>query len=255
MEFDKLKELGFTDGEIKVYLALLQLGVATKGPIAKAAAVSESKIYEILERLKNKGMLSFVQKKRGSREVMHYKPANPILLRDFLDKKREKVQQEEQLLNSILPILQQQMKEKKEEYSAVIYEGFKGIQTNNKEVLELITRNDEWVAMGTRSSKAKEFNILWIKWLQERAKKAGNARVLFVDKGTWYYNQLKKIKKTQVGYLKGIAPASVAITRNRVMIFNYGEHPSCLAITNDDIARSFKSFFNGLWSIAEKEKS
>jgi sugar-specific transcriptional regulator TrmB len=252
MRFKELKELGLTSGEIKVYTALLYLGLTTKGPIAKKSGVSESKIYEILDRLKKKGLVSYVLKKKGKREIQNYKPANPALLKDFLNKKRKEIDNEEKILNSVLPSLQAHLKEKESEYSAVVYEGFKGIQTNNKEVLEIINKKDEWVAMGTRSSKLKKYNLFWINWLKQRSKKGGRARILFVDKGTDYYNQLNNIKNTSVGYLPGIAPSAVAVTKNRVMIFNYGDHPSCLAITNKDISDSFKEFFESLWKIRKK---
>ena len=106
--------------------------------------------------------------------------------------------------------------------------------------------------MGTRSSKSEEYNIFWVNWLRQRAEKGGKARILFVDKETWYYKRLADLKNTQVGYLKGIAPASVAVTKNRVMIFSYEDNPGCLAITNKDVADSFKGFFESLWSLAEK---
>jgi len=149
-------------------------------------------------------------------------------------------------------MLQLQLKKQEKEYSAVIYEGFNGIQANSIEVLEIISKQDDWIAMGTRSSKAKHFNLFWVNWLKQRVKKGGKARILFVDKDTWYYNQLKKIKNTKVRSLRGIAPTSVAVTKNRVMIFNYGENPSCLAITNNDVAESFKGFFESLWILAKK---
>jgi len=249
----ELKDLGLTDGEVKVYLALLELGLATKGPIATKSKVSESKIYEILNRLKDKGLVSFVSKKKGIKSITQYKAANPIMLEEFLKRKKEEIHKKEEILKKLLPVLQFQQKEKEMEYSAVIYEGIKGIQTNNREVFEMISKKDEWVAMGTRSSKSKEFNIFWVKWLRQRAKKGGKARILFVDKGTWYYEQLAKIKNTQVKCLKGIAPASVAVTKDRVMIFSYGSHSGCLAITNKDIADSFRSFFESLWKLAETE--
>ncbi len=254
MELKELKDLGLTEGEVKVYLALLDLGLATKGPIATKARVSESKVYEILDRLKDKGLISFVSKKRGVKDITHFKAANPVMLKEFLNKKREGIDKEEEILNKLLPFLQDQQKEKEKEYSAVVYEGFKGIQTNNREVLEMISKKDQWVAMGTRSSKAKEFNIFWVNWLRQRAKKGDKARILFVDKGTWYYKQLAQLKNTEVGYLKGIAPASVAVTKNRVMIFSYGDNSGCLAITNKGVADSFKGFFESLWKLAEKEK-
>ena len=43
-----LEEIGLTKSEIKVYLALLELGSATSGPIVDKSGASSSKIYEIL---------------------------------------------------------------------------------------------------------------------------------------------------------------------------------------------------------------
>ncbi|MBT4604926.1 hypothetical protein HOC01_04760 [archaeon] len=252
MVASKLKELGLTKGEIKVYLALLKIGISTKGPIASKAKVSESKVYEILDRLTAKGLVSNAMKKKGARQVKQFKAANPILLKDFLNKKKRAIEKEEKIVDSILPMLQAQLTAQDCEYSAVIYEGFKGIRTNNKEVLEMIGKDDEWMAMGVSSSKAKQYNAFWVQWLKQRAKRGGPARILFVDKATKYYQDLSKIKNTQVGYLKSVAPSAVVMTKNRVMILTYGDTPACLAITNKQVYESFKGFFESLWSLAKK---
>ena len=251
MNLTKLKELGLTDGEAKVYTALLNLGQSTKGPIASKANVSESKVYEILDRLKDKGLVSQVQKQRGSKRVTHYKAADPSLLKEFLNKKRKAIDKEEKLLKDILPSLHAMQTAKEKEYSATVYEGFKGIQANNKELLNQMTKKDDWIAMGVRSSKAKKFNIFWINYLKQRAKKGGKARILFVDKGTEYYKKLKKIPNTKVGHLQSISPAAVIVTMNKTMIYNYGESPTCLTITNQEVADSFRGFFESLWSQAK----
>ena len=39
-----LRELGFTDGEIKVYFALFELGETTVGPISKKSRVTHAKV-------------------------------------------------------------------------------------------------------------------------------------------------------------------------------------------------------------------
>ncbi|MBI2665760.1 hypothetical protein HYX12_04015 [Candidatus Woesearchaeota archaeon] len=50
MDIDLLRNIGLTDSEIKVYLALLELGSSTKGPIVDKSRVASSKIYELLEK-------------------------------------------------------------------------------------------------------------------------------------------------------------------------------------------------------------
>lgn len=254
MELEKLKEIGLTTGEIKVYGALLEIGLSAKGKISKKAGVSESKIYEILNRLSKKGLVSFVEKRKGGRIVMHYKANDPVMLKEFLNAKRHEIDNEEKIVEKFLPLLKMKMKAVEKEYSAVIYEGFNGIKTANKELLENAIKGDEWLAMGIRSDKPKEYNLYWINFLRQRAAKGIKARAIFVDKNTWYFNEFIKLKLTKVAYLPSISPAAIIVFGSNVMLYNYEEYPSCLKIVNNGIAESFKSLFESMWKIAEIQK-
>ena len=52
----ELEQIGFTKSEIKIYLALLKLGSSTTGPIITESKTANSKIYEVLEKLIEKGL-------------------------------------------------------------------------------------------------------------------------------------------------------------------------------------------------------
>ena len=56
------------------------------------------------------------------------------------------------------------------------------------------------------------------------------------------------MKLTEIKALKGITPTAVDILGSRVLILTYGEEPSCLSIKNPEIAQSFKTFFESLWT-------
>ncbi|MBS3167698.1 hypothetical protein J4216_01085 [Candidatus Woesearchaeota archaeon] len=45
MDIMILREAGLTEGEIKVYLALLELGTSTSGPIVEKSGVARSIIF------------------------------------------------------------------------------------------------------------------------------------------------------------------------------------------------------------------
>ena len=64
MEFNALKDAGLTDGEAKVYLALLELGSSTTGPIIHKSKIAKSIVYQILEKLMQKGLVSYVTKEK-----------------------------------------------------------------------------------------------------------------------------------------------------------------------------------------------
>jgi len=72
-----LIENGFTDKEAKVYIATLESGEATIAQIAQKAHLKRTTVYDILEPLKQRGIVSVV-KRRGSHVVSPLAPQNLI---------------------------------------------------------------------------------------------------------------------------------------------------------------------------------
>ena len=96
MNLELLRNIGLTDSEIKVYLALIELGSSTKGPIVDKSKVASSKIYELLEKLMQKGLASYVIKSG----VKYFESAPPLRLLDYIKEKESKLKQQEQQLQS-----------------------------------------------------------------------------------------------------------------------------------------------------------
>jgi len=63
MDTEILSQIGLTNSEIKVYFALLELDTSTVGPIYEKAKVPDSKIYLILEKLKEKVLCGMITQK------------------------------------------------------------------------------------------------------------------------------------------------------------------------------------------------
>lgn len=118
METEILEEIGLTKGEIKVYLALLELGESSAGPIKKKAKLQNSVVHLCLGNLIEKGLVSYVEK--GKRRF--YTATEPEKLLGFLDEKRRRLQE-------ALPELIRKQKEQAK-YRVNIYEGKKRIEGN-----------------------------------------------------------------------------------------------------------------------------
>ena len=58
MDIKILEETGFSKREAKIYLKLLELGATTSGPLIDKTDVPSSKIYEVLNRLEEKGLVA-----------------------------------------------------------------------------------------------------------------------------------------------------------------------------------------------------
>jgi sugar-specific transcriptional regulator TrmB len=243
-----LEEIGLTKGEIKVYLTLLKLGETTTGKIIEEAQISSGKIYEILDKLIKKGLASFIVKEK----TKYFSAASPNRILDYIHEKEKDINQKEQELLKELPSLIAIGKAGKRGYETSLFKGFKGIQTAIFEALQDLTEKDEILTMGVRSSKEERYNILWKRWHIERINKKIICKMIFSDRNTDYFRAFSNMKFTEVKVLTGITPSAIDVMGERVLIFTYGEEPSCLSVKNTEIAQSFRTFFENLWKIAKK---
>ncbi|MFQ5780231.1 MAG: TrmB family transcriptional regulator [Nitrospiria bacterium] len=93
----KLSEIGFSEYEAKSYLALVQKNPSTAYEIGKESGVPSSKIYEVLHKLKEKGMILPVEEDNG--KPKRYVPQHPD---DFLTQYHRGIQKTVQSLRGIL---------------------------------------------------------------------------------------------------------------------------------------------------------
>ena len=101
MMISELVELGLTNGEAKVYLSLLKLGLSKVGSIVKDCRVSYSKVYDVLERLILKGLVSYVL----IGNIKHFNAVEPYRLQDYIQKKEEQIKLQKDKASKIIPDL------------------------------------------------------------------------------------------------------------------------------------------------------
>ena len=87
LDFSVLKEVGLTEAQIKVYVSLLELGQVTSGKIIKKSGLQNSVVYNALNQLMEKGLVSFVSK--GKRKYFSATPLDNLVR--FIDDKKERV--------------------------------------------------------------------------------------------------------------------------------------------------------------------
>ena len=144
-----LKKIGLTDSEIKVYLALLELGSSKKAPIVKKSKISSSKIYEVMDKLIDKGLASYVIKNK----VKHFNAAPPSRIKSYIKKKQRTLKQQEKEFNKILPSLNLKQQLTQKGSDAEIYKGWKGMTTVYNDLLESLRKGDHYYVFGQYFNK------------------------------------------------------------------------------------------------------
>lgn len=143
MNIETIQQAGLTQGEAKVYMALLKLGSSTSGPIVKESGVANSIIYRILDSLTEKGLASYIIKEK----TKYFKAADPQKIINFIEEKKEKLEENKKSIEKILPQLLA-MSQQPDETNVQIFEGFNGFITAWEICHSKLKKGDEYHSWG-----------------------------------------------------------------------------------------------------------
>jgi len=195
MSLEALRNIGLTKGEIKVYEALLGLGESTKTPIANASGISPGKIYDVLERLMRKGLVSVI--KKGN--VKHFKVANPKHLGDYIKRKKEEIDKEEKIVENLLPELLAKYSKKKETSDAEIYVGWKGLQTIYDELVDALGKGEiDYVFGATQGTDPDKTLRFFDRFNKKRREKGIKLRIIYNEEDKTFAKKYIKSKKLDI---------------------------------------------------------
>ena len=244
-----LQEIGFTIGEEKVYLALLKLDSSASGAIAKEAGVSRSKLYEILEKLIKKGVVSHYKKNN----VSYFQAADPKLIEDYIEKKKESIEQQKELFHKTLPYLESFIGKKELNKEARVFEGIEGIKTVRETFLKNMKSGDIIYYFGNPVSGHKNMLGYWDDFNKRRVKRKIGSYTIYNRDAKSYGQRRKKLNYTKVKYLpkEGATHAWIEIYGESVAIVMKHETPMSIVINNKYVAESFKTYFDILWTVSK----
>ena len=176
MELADLKKIGLTEGEIKIYDALLDLGESTRTELAKKSGVSPSKIYDVANRLLEKGIISSV-KKNG---VIHFSAADPEKLKDFLQHKEAEIKKEKELVDQLLPTLLAKYQQTEKETDIEVFYGWEGMKTAFDDVIKILERGENNYVFGaSKGYNSKQADIFFSQYYQKKRKKGFGTKIIF----------------------------------------------------------------------------
>lgn len=241
METAILEELGFSKREIKAYIALLRLGSTTVGEIIKKTSIPSSKIYEVLNRLQNKGLVSYVI----IRNIKHYQASDPAAIINSLDDKRKKVAE-------LLPSLEAQKEFIGKRQSVEIYEGQKAIFSLFNSLIADAKPWEKYMVFSVQEEKTKEAH-LFFKNLSTR-RKPKKLDVLILRGASNRPANEGKHTKVKIRYTSFDFPEGMTIFQDNVILLNWTNR-SAIRIQSKSFSKQFSNFFMQLWAKAKEQNS
>jgi sugar-specific transcriptional regulator TrmB len=249
METEILTQIGLSSSEIRVYFALLELETSTVGPIIERARVPDSKIYSILEKLKEKGLVSFVIKNN----VKHFQAADPNNIINILnEKEREIARQKKELQEEIIPRIESKRKLTEDKQEASVYESFDGIKAAFNLILDNLERGEEYqVFMLGDALKEKRVIRFFRNYHKKRIEKGIQTRLLSHKKYRDIVNKNHKYKSMKIRFTDQTLPVGTFIFKNHVMTVVWEEKPTAFVIRSRKNYEHYKEFFEEIWNRAK----
>jgi sugar-specific transcriptional regulator TrmB len=239
MDIEKnLELLGLTSTEAKIYLTLLRIGESTAVSIAKETDIHRRTIYDNINILLKKGLVSY-KIKDG---VKYFNANNPLTFKGFLDEKSN-------AFETILPTLNSFYENKQISPKIDIYSGVQGAKSIIEEAIKK-KHTLYWVGGGLYFFESLGFSKEFIE------QKMSKANIMMVQADTKNIKEkLGSFKKENVrllpneyssfvGYLIYGETVAIGLIQGKNMIM--------IRVNSKEFSHGYKKYFDIMWNAGRK---
>lgn len=231
-----LENYGLTKKQAGIYLACLALGSSSVQKIAQRAGLARSTTYEVLESLREKGLISTFRKKT----VKYFSAEEP-------EKIVQETERKTALIKDNLARLQDLQFSAHLQPSVRFYQGKKGIY----EVLDEILREaKEVLSFNSPRDVYGELNNFLNRFVQKRVKKKIPIKIICWDSAL--ARERQKLGPKQLRQMKIIPPkylfhGSVLVWKNKIAMFALKDDFEAVIIESPGLAAIQKALFHFMW--------
>lgn len=233
---EALKQAGLPENEAKVYLTLLEIGSETAGTITKRSGINRTNVYDSLERLTEKGLVSYVI--QSNRKYFEATSTRRII--KYLEEKEKEIRNRKKIIKAILPELEIKRKLSKEPQEATIYKGKKGLKSVAEDV---IVKRKEVLIFGAEGKFKDIFTHYFKQWHLKRKNTKIKLKIIYNKKIK------RKLPLAQIKYNLNLeeTPATTWVYGDKTAIIVWSEQPLITLIRSKEVAKSYKQFFSLIW--------
>ena len=253
MDWEYLRKVGLTNGEIKVYSVIIGNGLSSLNKIHEKTGIERRNIYDIINKLIEKGLVSYtVEKGKKVYQITH-----PKKIINYLEGKKRDIENSEKEIGLHIPDLVKLFNQSKTEVWAEVFRGDESIKALLTEILE---HNESYWLGGNSFEHYKAVSenlVTWFShWMKERVKKKHTMYDL-VSYGTW----LKGLEPNKKGIHKknyyeynqlpnGLyVPMVIIIFGDKVAQVLWSKQPFAFILEGKKVKDSFMHYFNYFWNL------
>ncbi len=239
MEGINFQELGLTEIEGKVYIALIKLGSTKTGPLVKKTELHRATVYDVLKRLSEKGLATYITKEK----TKYFQATQPKHFLDILEEEKINLESKEDHIKDMVKNLESIQEQAKIKESAQIYQGKRGLKT----IFEDILNYNKICSFASKGKFGEVLGSYFDQFQNRKKQKKIKDRILINEE-----LKASKYVKSIYGEVRFLPkdydyPTATFIYGDKVAIFVFTEYPIAFVIENKEVANSYRTYFELLW--------
>ncbi len=243
---EQLTSLGLTQGEAKVFLAMIQIGPSRVGKIVEISGVSQSKIYNVLDRLVLKGLASY----NIQDNIKHFQSLEPSRLHEYIHKKEDEIKRQKEGITQLVNDLTKNIYATKRSTSE-IFVGERSLRSAYMTLLSDAKKGDMlryFYPYPNAHENASPFYSRFYKY--QKSKGLVERGIVTIDfKNSKHFKEIPKDVKLR--YVNFPLPGTIDMLMNKLLIVDWKTITGIL-ITSSEIASIFINYFDSIWRIAKR---
>ena len=231
----QLQQLGFGKNEIKIYLALFELGKSRAGELIDHTKLHRNIVYQDLEDLVKRDLVTKIEVKG----VFEYSANNPeSLVDEFANKKQLSQQIAKELIK----------KQKEPAREIAVYEGMEGLKKSRNKMLKYSAKDELFVFAVDSISKIEKY---WRTFHKKRDAKGIKMKMLYERKAdkadVAWRDGLPNSQAKYLPFSQGL-PIWFAGIGEHLEVGIPGDNPLTFNIKSKEAVNGFKTFFDYFWN-------
>ena len=244
--FEQLTNLGLTQGEAKVYLAMIQIGPSRVGKIVEISGVSQSKVYNVLDRLILKGLASY----HLQDNIKHFQSLEPSRLHEYVQRKEDEVRKQKEGITQIINDLSKNVYATKRSTSE-IFVGERSLRSAYMILLSDAKKGDILRYFYPYPDVHENASPFYSRFYKYQKSKGLNERgIVHSDfKNSQHFKEIPKDVKLR--HVNFPLPGTIDIFADKLLINDWKTITGIL-ITSSEIVGIFVDYFDSIWKIAQR---
>ncbi len=252
---DLLKELGLSDKESLIYVALLKEGSAKAVTVARKTGINRTTVYDLFDSLIQRGLINKFKKKAA----VYFNALEPKRLLTYLDREKEEkvkiIDSQKAKIEGLLPSFISLQNIATNKPKVMIFEGEKGMREayedtlNSKEIIlayaNVVTMNEGLPNFFPQYYKRRADKKIFIKGIMPQNKTS-------IERAKFNQEEMREVRFLPLSY--GDFSPEVNIYNNKMLVVSWKEKMA-LIIESRELVELQKIIFNILWGVLPRVTS